>query len=295
MAGCSKENTPDNTVKMSLVVDISEATKSALDGDGNANNVNRCIVQIWDGNKIYKNIVQTAPKGTKQFEFHGIDLDPETVYDFLFWADCCGEAGSDLYWGTENLKRVRLKDETIGNTDALDAFCNCVKGILIHEDHVKRITLRRPLAQFNAICLDLPDIAGMPGYENFKPATVSYTYFACTAFNVYTDEYVGNGKTITVTDVPVYASQKDKDGNPAERCTLAMNYLFPYDGEAVESIEMTVTSINGAEVVSKFDNIPLKRNYRTNIIGKILTNSLEVSVDINPFFNSPDIPVEGTL
>ena len=62
-----------------------------------------------------------------------------------------------------------------------------------------------------------------------------------------------------------------------------MSYvLVPKDKETVDiAFDYTLTN-------RTFTNVPVQRNYRTNIYGSLLTNTADFNVVIAPEFNDPD-------
>ena len=74
-----------------------------------------------------------------------------------------------------------------------------------------------------------------------------------------------------------------------------MNYLLVAADKTNVDIEFSYN--NGGNYVYEFPNVPVQRNYRTNIYGSILTSDVEVNVVIEPAFNEPDnnYPFEGGL
>ena len=73
---------------------------------------------------------------------------------------------------------------------------------------------------------------------------------------------------------------------------LAMNYLLVNEKKTVE-VGFGVKSTKGEERAITFNNVPVQRNFRTNIYGSLLTNALNVNVEIEPGFNEPDYEVVG--
>lgn len=282
ICGCSKlvPVYESECVYASFIVSMDEQTRAAIDDDGAAGSVNRCILQIWKGDEIYKTVVRTAPAGTREYSFNGVALDPEDTYDFLFWADCGTEDGGDLYYSTESLRNVTMLNPEKGNDDAADAFCNRVLGHRVGSEYATRLILRRPLAQLNIITKDLPAIAGMTLAEDFAPKSVSYSYCGCTCFDVREGLVLGEPVSVLVEDAPVYGNVME-DG----ACTLAMTYIFPSAGESVSAVDVKVRSVNDAVISASCDNVPLKANYRTNIIGNLLTAEGEFSVSLSPMFD----------
>ena len=98
---------------------------------------------------------------------------------------------------------------------------------------------------------------------------------------------VGNPVTISHTCAP-YASLANTPGVAA--WTLTMDYVLTT--VATESVAISVTDVVDLNWVVKhgtnqitsmdFSSIPLKRNYRTNITGALLTNTATYTVEILP-------------
>lgn len=279
--GCNKFAPVCDSAYVCASFDISlgNTTKAGIDGDGAAGHVNRCILQIWKGDEIFKTEVRTAPEGTRRFSFKGVLLEPDQTYDFLFWADCGTAEGADLYYSTQSLKNVSLIDPSIGNNDALDAFCGGMQECDIESEYEADLILRRPLAQLNVITADLPDMSTLPLAAEFIPKTVSYSYTACTSFDVREGKSVGEPLLISIKDAPVYGETQ-----PAGECTLAMAYLFPVEEESVSELALIICNVNGSSISSSYDNIPFKTDWRTNVIGSLLTTKGDISVHLNPLF-----------
>ncbi|MBP9986925.1 MAG: hypothetical protein KBT44_03250 [Bacteroidales bacterium] len=283
LCSCSKFSIAQGEDSASISISVSMddgLTKATADGDGAAANVNRCILQIWNGDNLYKTIVMTAPSGTREYSFIDVNLNPEETYDFLFWADCGTADGGDLYYSTESLKSVRLLQPERGNDDAADAFCNCVLGCRVEAGYKTRLILRRPLAQLNIIARDLPAIAEMTFAEEFAPKSVSYSVSGCTCFDVREGKAMGEPVHITVNGALLYG-ESVADGSR----TLAMTYVFPQSGESVSAVDIEVKSANGAVIATSCENVPLKANFRTNIIGSLMTAKGEFSVFLSPMFD----------
>ena len=281
LCSCSRIVPEKAFVSASFSVGMDDGlTKATIDGDGAAANVNRCIIQIWNGDNLYKTIVKTAPAGTRKYYFRNIILKAEETYDFLFWADCGTSDGGDLYYSTQSLKNVRMLQPERGNDDAADAFCNRILGFRTETEYEGDLILHRPLAQLNIISKDLGAVTEIPLAGEFAPVGISYSFSGCTAFDVREGKSVGEPVPVSVNDVPVYG-QTVEDGS----CTLAMSYIFPYGGKSVSAVDFKVRSANGAVISTSCENVPLQENYRTNIMGSVMTASGEFSVSVSPMFD----------
>ena len=69
---------------------------------------------------------------------------------------------------------------------------------------------------------------------------------------------------------------------------LGMNYLI-VEGNS-DNVKLDVTlNTNMGVVKHSFDNVPVKENYRTNIIGDFLTTGAKFEVIVDEQFDQPDI------
>ena len=97
---------------------------------------------------------------------------------------------------------------------------------------------------------------------------------------------------MTETEVPADVL-KTLDGKTYTR--LAMNYLIPV-GKQGEShnidVAATFRANNGEEVTVSAPNAPVQNNYRTNILGNLLTSQIIFNVEIVPIFNEPDNDID---
>ncbi|MBQ3204446.1 MAG: hypothetical protein IJB39_05650, partial [Alistipes sp.] len=71
---------------------------------------------------------------------------------------------------------------------------------------------------------------------------------------------------------------------------LAMNYLLVNEKELVE----VTFNANNTDVAEKvWYNVPVERNHRTHILGKLLTSPVDFEVIIMPGFDEPDYELDG--
>ena len=68
---------------------------------------------------------------------------------------------------------------------------------------------------------------------------------------------------------------------------MSMDYLLVADDKALTNVTFTAT--NGTHNVERlYTNVPVRRNYRTNIYGNILTEEANFNIEIVPDFVTPD-------
>ena len=294
LTACQKEEFGGNEAEGIYTFEVSAdniATKAAIDGDGNGTAVNRFIMEVYLANptelvlldRQVKAPTADSPKSTS----FNLTLIKDQEYKVLFWADKGDDSMGDLYYKTtDNLQNVSfLNAARQGNNDALDAFSK-MEVITREESKVgfsKSVKLTRPFGQVNFITTDIPAIRALSGGSAFLPTDVKVSYTTCTGFNVLTQTGTGS-ETIEYT-APVYSTM-DPATNPA-KYTLSMDYMLTAtsDRETRNLVKLTALA-NGYELTTvEVANYPVQRNYRTNIIGKILTGDVTFNITIDPIFD----------
>ena len=285
---CQKDEglVSDTTAASSFTVTIPQSgvqSRAVTDAFGTGTSANRCILEIYHGDQLYNRIVK--PVSNKQVTFDNLRLVSSQEYDFVFWADCAtanssSEEGFDdkVYnTVTGGLKAITEKGEFVGNSDERDAFFYhetiSVNGSFTRDN----ITLKRPFGLLVVKTNDLNEIKD----EALKPTGYEVAFKGLpTTFNALTGEVSGSA------DVTYTAGELAKaDG------TISMDFLWATESEAALS-DFTMTFLNNGTAIctnDAFTNIPIRRNYRTNVSGNLLTKKGSISVTIDPNFdaNSP--------
>ena len=208
------------------------------------------------------------------------------TYNFVFWAQAEGAP-----YVVTDLKNIKVKDYTTGaNDEKRDAFYATRKELKVNGALTETIKLYRPFAQVNFATADYADAKK----AGFNPAVSSFTASeAATTFDTFAEE--GKDKVevaLTETNVPADIL-KTLDGKTYTR--LAMNYLIPV-GKQGEShnidVAATFKANNGEAVTVSAPNAPVQNNYRTNILGNLLTSQVIFNVEIVPIFNEPDNDID---
>ena len=224
---------------------------------------------------LFEKTVQMTGNTTKVT----LDLLNDQDYTILFWANKQGTEYFDL----TNLRNVVVKAPITANNDDRDAFCG--KDQIIQHDgaQTKTVTLTRPFAQVN-IGTIVPS-QNQIGYD----VTPSKSYVKIsdipTAFNVFTGLPEGQATAIEFStednpaDIPS-GNLKVNDDESSYKW-VAMNYIVV--PESVVEVYYEITTANGV-VKNTINNVPVKKNYRTNIIGNLLTSNATYNIVILPGF-----------
>jgi len=306
-AGCAKEPSQKIPAGEEITLEIeagmpAPATKGLVDNDGNAAKANHWIFEVRDiDGKLFYREVKTPANGTLKQTFK-VTLIKNQTFDLLFWADNNGG-----YYDTDDLTNVKLTNESTyaANDDARDAFTTC-KTYKSTANEKIQAELTRPFAQINVQTNELPTLwkqCGTTGdqateYEKFAPNTLVLKAIIPTSFNVQTQKCgeLGTAALELTADESYFGYKDDLTSARAKStyerhispATLFMDYIFASkDQKDIVDMEFSFTS-NFEAVDHKFTSIPLQRNYRTNILGNLMSNEAEWEVVINPEWYTPE-------
>ena len=209
------------------------------------------------------------------------------TYNFVFWAQAEGATCYDI----DDLKNIKISYEgAVANDENRDAFYATRKELKVNGALTETIKLYRPFAQVNFATADYADAQK----AGFSPAVSSFT--ASGAAMTF-DTFAAEGKdevTVALTEASVPADVlKTLDGKTYTR--LAMNYLIPFgkQGETHNiDVAATIKANNGEAVKVSAPNTPVQNNYRTNILGNLLTSQVIFNVEIVPAFEEPDNDID---
>ena len=287
--GCNKEQVTE--VPDGQMVDVTftaalpgEMATKAL-GDGQTAKTLYVSVYENDAEKTKLDLDKTATFTDLKTQVT-FSLVKGKTYNFVFWAQAEGAP-----YDVTDLKSIKVKDYTTGaNDEKRDAFYATRKELKVNGALTETIKLYRPFAQVNFATADYADAMK----AGFNPAVSSFTASeAAKTFDTFAEE--GKDKVevaLTETEIPADVL-KTLDGKTYTR--LAMNYLIPV-GKQGEShnidVAATFKANNGEAVTVSAPNAPVQNNYRTNILGNLLTSQVIFNVEIVPIFNEPDNDID---
>ena len=223
---------------------------------------------------IQKEIVGAFPATTMSTAFTEKLVKGKT-YVVLFWAD----AEQDPYTVNWNDQTVSITDpEALKSQDEnLDAFFKAHEVSVGQDNQTEPVELRRPFAQLNIGTSDTEDAAT-------AGLVVKQTEVAVRA---YTTLNLMNGKvanammlTYKLADIPsgenATFTVKEKEYD-----YLSMNYLLVDEKELVD-VAFTVNDGSTNVNTANFAKVPVERNYKTFIIGELLTSPVNIDIIILP-------------
>lgn len=296
------------TVSISAVMpdDGSAVVKSDTE-PGNGSFANRCIMQIYylpdvesgSADPIpYGDRVTVAVSGMKAL-FPDQRLVSGHDYRFVFWADHVTDNSSaedlaqDLHYDTEEFPIVSFKEEEGGtlsyssNDDTRDAFFAAEVRNISGPSSLS-FDLKRPFGQLNIITTDWGDVV-----DQLRPSKVKLDFKSLpNSIDLVSGKV--NGSEDIVSEVAVSLVPENGDSKQ-----LSFDYIFAKDGEQTVLADFTMNFLldDGTDVTDPytFTNIPVQRNYQTNVSGNLLTDRTGIDVEVVPDFNEPDMDKDAEL
>ena len=283
LTACQKDEglVSDGATSQTITVTIPQGmqTRATAADFGNGAKIDRCLLQIYHSGttpaKYGEQQSATVQKGAdgKLTATFNLRLVAQQTYDFVFWADC----STGDHYNTDDLTNITVKGNYAGNNDEFDAFTGALLDYQVKGAFSENITLRRPFGQLNVKTLDM---AAIPD-PTLKPTKVKVAFTAVpTSFNAKKGEIGAATAAVEYT-----ADVLSADGD------LTVDYIWAPVEEATLA-DFSMTFLNGTTEISTngdFKNIPIRRNYRTNVSGNLLTKQGTFNVTIDPEFYKPDI------
>ncbi len=284
-ASCtSDENLSDpiasgDMVNASFTVEAPAGIKTRAVGDGTTVDKVVCAVYDADGNELPALRKTVDIVGKKAV--YNVRLAKGQEYRAVFFA--YNEA-ADAY-EVADLKNIVVKEEQKSNLEARDAFTaytditeSETKGNLS-----KSVTLYRPFAQLNLGSTNEDvEVAAQSGIVVTKSSVkVSNVY---KNFNAYEDAVVNGAATYTVEYALNAIPTEKLKAAGVEYTYLALNYLLVGDKSLTDVKFTWVADSSGRTNTSDYTNVPVQRNYRTNIVGSLLTSPAEFNILVDADF-----------
>jgi hypothetical protein len=260
---------------------------------------------IGDGTKVkdvyYTAFVDGRPVHSLENKVQLVDgkavlnlrLVSNVKYNLVFWAQAVPQEGevspfdiSSFY----NDATVKVDYKGLSNDDTRDAFCS-KKDILVQGPVNETVSLRRPFAQVNFGSSDYEmvkylglhtamkseaHIYGLPDVLNVLDGSVSVSgasvpvdaFFTMSAIPSGDDEY------ITVKGV--------------DYGYVNMNYVLASEVGETVSVKAKMESGQSTWETDLIPNVPVRRNYKTNIVGDLFSEHAVLQIIVVPDFKTPD-------
>ena len=283
-----------NEAQVSFSLGLEGAIGSRAISDGTGADVLKYAVFDEKGNRL-SGINAVERTGVKFPTTESITLAKGQTYKVAFWAqddDCEAYTVSDEMNVTVNY----ANEKNQGNNDETrDAFFKTVEFTVTGSTSID-VELKRPFAQINVGVTKADwDAAVASGITIAQSSVVIEN--AATNLNLLNGRVSGEEKvSYSLANIPANPATLevdiDGDGTKEEYNWLSMSYILPADNTTgyakttLDNVSFEFAPSSGETI--KFNQglnaVPVQRNWRTNILGKILTGDITFNIVIDPVY-----------
>ena len=304
-------------VTFSLGLEGGHATRAISDGSG----VDKLVYAVYklsatDGKYELQSAVGSTNSQFVKDDFTSgdnvsIPLAKGQTYRVAFWAqnsNCNAYTTADL----TNVSVNYAADGGLNNDETRDAFFKTVE-FTVDGSKTINVVLTRPFAQINVgVTAEDWEAAIASGIEIERSAVKINN--AATAINLLTGEVEGEQTVEYGLDIiPAQFTTPEtlnvdlnNDGIKENYVYLSMSYILANDATTgyaktiVEDMDFTFAPKSGNNInfSEGLNAVPVQRNWRTNIIGKILTGDVTFNISVDKEFEDDHnvmAPVSGVV
>ena len=286
-SSCVKEDISSSLaggeVEVTLTIDVPELGTRADGTYGDGMKVNQLFVAVYEQGGT-KALATSHLDGNDEIKngkaFVTMVLLRDKTYDLVFWAQVAGAGAYTL--NLADGRNIEANYECKCNLENRDAFFLIENGWKAGRDKTN-FSLQRPFAQINVANSD-EDKANVTA-NGATIVTSKMTVAGTTP--VYTTLNLKDG-SVSGEYAPVFVEANIPDQHPfhiAGYNYLAMNYLLVNVKQNVD-LEFVFADEANTLYTRKYHNVPVQRNYRTNILGNILSSQYDFTVTIDPIFEA---------
>lgn len=206
-------------------------------------------------------------------------------YTFAFWAQ---NSNCTAYSFGADYKSLNVDYNGHANDESRDAFYAVNTDFAVEpvtEPFERNVTLHRPFAQLN-FGTTTEDLETANAYA---PATGSRIVIADGVFSSLNllNGVASNPVPVELTAGPFPSEKLTVEGEQYEY--LSMNYLL-VNNERSDITGITMTTImnregNDASYPLELETLPVQRNFRTNIVGRLITKAVDFKLVIDASFD----------
>ncbi len=291
---CAKEQVASGdgeTVEMTFNVDVPETTITTK-GLSDAAQVDELIFQLFikDGDN-YKMVQNQIVPVTDKRAVVKASLVKQQHYDAAFWAQTSGTG----FYETTDLRAVKMNTANVkANEPKMDAFW-MNDSFTATVARTKPIKMLRALAQVNIGTV-------VPTGED--ALSIAQSQIVMKGVPTKLNVLLGNknnshsgSEDITFQDNAPIIGEKLTVGEAAYDYVATAYVFAPNDDKMLTDIATKVTFSNGKYTTITTPNVPIRRNFRTNILGNLFNVDATWNVNIDEKFTG-DITydeIEGKL
>ncbi len=268
-------------VTFTLNIENAIATRAISDGTG-ANQITFAIFNE-NGSEIFTPKTSRTISGNQLL--NGVEIKATLVkgntYKACFWAQ---NSNCTAYSISEDMK-VTINYEGLNNDETRDAFFAYTEPFTVDVNPRLRVILKRPFAQINVGSTkdDIDAITASGVKVSKSEAIIEDIPSELNLFNGNTDKPVNVNYALAA--MPKEKLYVDGDSIKEEFTYLSMSYVLADTLSSTHKMKFNFPDDNSTEVIEMatgLETVPAKRNWRTNILGNILSGDIQFRIKIDP-------------
>ncbi len=297
-ASCSHDSDPNvgDVVDVPFFLDVEAVLETRADADKkisdgtDADQLMYAVFREGDTDPIIKKVVKDDVEGLTKGYKMSISLAKGHSYQVVFWAQ---NSECDAYTVSDDMK-VSIDYEGLNNDESRDAFFAATKPFVAGMTPSVKVVLRRPFAQVNVgtFPYDLEYVQGL-GVIVKKSSAIFHSI--ADEIDLLTGEVSGEVDVeYSLSNIPeeILWVDVDENGVKEKYDWLSMSYILAEPDRTLKTMSFKFTDNTGVYEpidIGELNNVPIQRNYRTNILGQILTGTTSFEIIVDPVYEGDEI------
>ena len=290
VTACSQNEPQQDEALVTFSVGVEDANITRAYSDGTT--ANQLIYSIFNenGTKVIISKV-TENNLTDLLEGHTvtISLAKGHTYTAVFWAQ---NSACKAYTISEDM-HVTIDYTGLNNDETRDAFFAASEPFTVNNNLSQDVILKRPFAQVNVGAYEYDYTYAKENKLNVTLSSATITDVP-SVINLY-DGSVSQPVNVeyTLNNIPTGDNEKlhvdvNQDGEKEYYRYLSMCYILADPVGSTHTMSFKFKDIENDKLVGfseGLENVPAKRNWRTNLVGQILTGPANFLVIIDPTYD----------
>jgi hypothetical protein len=275
LASCSNEDmtASEETVEVSFIAQIPQPMGTRA---SSTLSVDKVYCAVFENGVEITNLRQEIDVVEGQHIVFSPRLIRGRIYDIVFWASKAGA------YDMRNMTAIVRAAGSTAEKD-FDAFTAHTQ-VLVNNNQSTPIELTRPLAQLN-MGVTTEDWNAVTNTFGVTPTTISISLTGKDTFNALTGWATGEDKPISY-NLSVSGNEFTVDGKTYKN--IAMCYVLT-DAQICD-IKFSINDQNSDAIRSDAEiyAIPLQANYKTNVVGGLLTGVVTYTISMETGYNDTE-------